>query len=457
MKRLATILVYVTIGMFLLIFTFGWLNANVDSYNYYAIGEYFRTGTYPFQEPFVYNRPTTISPPLYGLFLAALQAIPRSDIPIHAIQLILLGLSSFLLYRLLRQSISEPIARIIGCLFAMTPVNIIYAGSLMTEIPAQSIVMLWLFFIIDGVKHRDSNPIGLALCVAALGTLLKYNLGIYIPLSLVLYLYYWQQTQHRRLLMPIAGLLLIGVWIGANHVITGTWGLYDTRGTQLYNQFIAQTKLLPPDTDQSVIRMRQLLPEGTDIAVYYWDIQEQLSEQLDHEWLAVDRVLFDVAWASVKTHPIQYILHSIRNYGSIHYDHVPHWRNIGNMGRTDVSGIDRPFCGDLGSATTCSPIVPTSVSFSVWNTFIAVEMKLFELFAAPVFFAIFIPSLIALFFIKDRVLRLYLVAYLVGTVPIAFSIHPDPRYVVPFYPIFILACATVIVGIYRRYKNVILD
>ena len=139
-----------TVIWFLFNLLFFWMHANVDSYFYFAIGEYFRTGNYPFQTPFIYTKPTTISPPLYGLFFTLTHGLLRADILLHAVQLSFLAATSYLLYKTLRLHISRRMATLISCLFALFPINIIYASNVMTENPAQFVVMLIIYLLVSG-------------------------------------------------------------------------------------------------------------------------------------------------------------------------------------------------------------------------------------------------------------------------------------------------------------------
>ncbi len=451
LHRAAKLILRVTVILFAIRFLFGWVHANIDSYFYWAIGEFFRTGSYPFQEPFVYTKPTTIAPPLYGVFFILSQNVSHAEILLHGLQLILLAATSYLLYRVLQLHLKKPASLIISCLFALYPTNLIYAANVMTENPSQFLLMLWVYFITYGVVTKRPRFIAAALLVSSVATLVKYNLSVYVVFAGIMLASHIKRMKWPDYAMSALSVVLLVSWVVVNHQITNTWGLYDTKGTQLYNQFVAQTRLLPPESHPAVIRMRSLLPPGTDIAVPYWDIQEQLSNNLSHEWTQVDKVLFDVGWASVRTHPLVYILHSLKNYARIHYDHVPHWRNIGNIGMSGLNGTDVPFCGRLGAVTTCVPIVMTPWSNRTWNAFVRVEMKVFELLAAPVFFLILLPSLCWALFRGSEISRLYALMYLAGTVPIAFTIHPDPRYVVPFYPLAVLLVTAVAKEIYTHH------
>lgn len=431
-----------TIGTFLFLFLFGWMNANADSYFYWMIGEYFRSGVYPFTSPFIYTKPTTISPPLYGVFFILTHGIPRADILLHAIQLGLLATTSVLLYLVLRRHLTKSGAMIASCLFALFPINLIYASQVLTENPAQFFVTLWAFLVIRGIIKKQPRPIALAVLVGSVAALMKYNLAIYTVLGGLFLLPFIKKMKRRDWIFPLFAAAILGGWVVTNERITGVWGLYDTRGTQLYNQFVAQTKLLPPESHPAVLRMRSLLPPGTDIAVPYWDIQGYLGESLHGVWRDIDTVLFDVAWASVRTHPGQYLIHSTKNFARMHYDNLPHWRNIGNMGRKDVSGTDIPYCSNLDAVQMCTPVIMTPWSYPVWNTFIQTEMKLFQMLAPLAFYFILLPALIVSLLWGNALSRVYTIIYLVGTIPVALTIHVDPRYVVPFYPIACLIVVT---------------
>lgn len=441
-NRIAKVFFIGTICIFLLNFLFVWMNANVDSYFYFAIGEYFRTGHYPFIAPFIYTKPTTISPPLYGIFFILTHGIPRADILLHALQLILLATSSVLLYKILSLHVRKPFAVIIACLFALSPVNLIYASYVMTENPSQFFVTYWTYLIVKGLAKKQPSSIALAVLIGAVAGLIKYNLLIFSILAAPVLLYVRKQWKPSHFIFPAVAVIIIGSWIVLNHRITGVWGLYDTRGTQLYNQFVAQTKLLPPENHPAVMRMRSLLPPGTDIAVPYWDIQERLGLSLHGVWHDIDTVLFDVAWASVRTYPIEYLVHSVKNLARMHYDNLPHWRNIGNMGRTDVSGTDVPYCSNLDAVHMCSPVIMTPWSYPLWNTFIRIELTLFRVLAPLAFYLLLLPALVVSLLWGHTRSRIYTAVYLTGVIPIALTIHVDPRYVVPFYPIAVLIIVT---------------
>lgn len=451
-KRIASALLTITIAVFCIDLIFGWLNANVDSYFYWAIGAYFRTGVYPFIEPFIYLKPTTISPPLYGILLNMTTFLTRADILVHSVQLILLTATSYLLYQVLRLHVKTSIAIIITCLFAIWPVNIIYASLVMTENISQFMVMAWIYLVVRGLTHKQTLPIAAAVLVASIATLIKYNLGIFTVFAGLLLL-----PKLRRLkaidigVLCLSGAIFTG-WIFVNHSVTGVWGLYDTRGTQLYNQFVAETKILPPETHPAVIRMRALLPTGTDIAVPYWDLQQALTNALHRDWLAVDRVLFDVAWASVSTHPMQYIGNSVVNFARVHYDHVPYWRNLANVGKTISSDMDRPYCGAISSIQMCAPIISTPWSYALWDTWITWEMRVFEVTSAAFFYIVLLPVLLVSLLFQNARARLYALMYLTGVIPIALTIHSDPRYIVPFYPIQVLLVVTATMD-YKTHKT----
>lgn len=450
-QRIATFILIATILIFLINFLFGWMNANVDSYFYLAIGEYFRTGQYPFTHPFIYTKPTTISPPLYGLFFILTHNLIRADVLLHFIQLGLLAVTSYLLYQILALIVKKPIAQIISCLFVIFPVNLIYASYVLTENASQFFVMLWVFLVIKGLITKKPLPIAIAVLVGSVAGLMKYSLMIYMVLAGVYLLRYIKKMKIIDYLFPLLALFVLGGWVITNYQITGVWGLYDTKGTQLYNQFVGQTKIIPPENHPAVIRIRSLLSDETDIRVPYWVIQEQLVRKLGGVWADVDKVLFDVAWASVSMHPVEYTFHSISNFARMHYAGNPHWKNLSNVVPIDLPNPDRTYCSLLDQVKMCTPIIMTPWSFPAWNSFISIELMLFRIFAPFVFFLLFLPSLIVSLLSKNILARDLAIMYLVGVIPIALTIHVDPRYIVPFYPLATL----VIVAALQYTSNVV--
>jgi len=452
-RRNNTYVIALTTCIMLFSFLFGWLHANIDSYFYWAISEYFRTGTYPYLQPFVYSRPTTMSPPLYGLFFILTQHISHAEILLHGLQLIMLAITSILLYHMLRRHIPQRWAVLVSCAFAVYPVNLIYASGVLTEIPAQLIITIWLFLVLLGTTKRRLAPLMYAFLVSVIGTLLKYNLGVYTVATMVLAVPYRRQLKPKTAIPAVLAVILMGTWIMTNHSITGVWGLSDTHGQQVYNQFVYGAGQLPPENDPSVRRMRSLLPPGTDLFAPVWNLQESLSVSLHGDWTAIDTVFFNVALASIRHHPFRYIIHSLYNFARVHYDHLPYWKSVGNVGITGMSGTDSPYCGSLGRVDMCTPPILTPWSYPVFNAFVAFTNGAFLLFAPVTFFIVLLPSLFITLVSKKSPPFLYACTYLAGVIPIAFLIHPDPRYVVPFYPVGVLCVAAAFQAVGAELKR----
>ena len=116
MKKISTIILVLTLVFLVFHLLFLWMYTNIDGYFYWAFGQYVKTGVYPFLPSFTYLRPTTISPPLYGIFLMLLGVFTRADIIVHILQLGMLAGTSALLYKLLTPFVHKSVALILACL-----------------------------------------------------------------------------------------------------------------------------------------------------------------------------------------------------------------------------------------------------------------------------------------------------------------------------------------------------
>lgn len=409
---------------------FFWTNAIVDSYFYWAFGTYIQTGSYPFIAPFVYARPTTISPPLYGIIVLFLQFLPRPDVCIRIFQSILLVGSGILLYRILKHSVSDTTARIIACLFILIPGNIIYVNYLLTEILAQFFVILIASYLL--IPTRQS--VARSLLVTAVATLTKYSLIIYaFPAGLLmLYKKHWI----RHAVYPAVACGVIAGWIFMNWHITGVVGLSDTKGIQLYNQAVWIGKIVPKESSKEMRRIRQYIPLSVDLRKAYWDLQGYILPSVQNSWPAVDRMLGAVAREAVREQPLSYTLNTLNIFVKLHGNSLPYWSNLANFGKPQNQ---YPlYCDKLGTFQMCTPLIRIPYQKSIWNAFIVLSGTFYSYIVPILSYLIFFPSLLAGLCSKERIWKGAVFLYLLGVIPIAMYVHPDTRYIIPFYPLYII-------------------
>lgn len=439
MKKLSTIILIVTGAFFVFHVLFLWMYTNIDGYFYWAFGQYVKTGVYPFLPSFTYLRPTTISPPLYGIFLMLLGFLPRADIIIHILQLCMLAGTATLLYKLLTPFVTKPVALILSCLFVFFPANVLYSSSMMTEIPAQFLFTLWVFLVYRFVQSRNISYLSHAVFLAAVMTILKYQFLFSGAVSFGLFVYFFFQKHITRAvhIFPVAlsvGILLL--WVITNHAITGVWGLSDTRKMPFYTNFVWDGRHFPKETDPAVIALRAFVPPAAINTRQYWDIQYLILPRVNGDWRAVDELLGNVGLAAIREQPFSYLANAGRVFVQIHTKTAPWWNNMATFGLRDP---DQPlYCDALSSIQFCRPIILTPQSFEWWNAYVNIATSfynaVFPLYAVIIFF----PALIITLFKGQRRERIFPLLYLANMLPISFLAFVESRYLVPFYPLILI-------------------
>lgn len=428
MKSVVTLL---GIAFLLFHFLFLWMYTNIDGYFYWAIGQYFQTGTYPYISPFIYAKPPTISPPLYGLALASIGSLPNGDIVLHAIHLFLLATTTLLLFRILRQFIAQQSAALISFLFLIFPTNVIYTSSMMTELPAQTAMTAYLYLFQKFLKTHNTAFVGYMLILTAAMTLLKYQFIV-----LFIFTVFYLSKKIFPLLCLALGITIIGLWIMTNHTITGVWGLSDTKKMPLYTNFVWDGRHYPKESDPSVIALRRYVPPTADRYAQYWDLQDYILPYANRDWTVVDELLGNVGIAAIREHPIAYLAGGIRVFFQTLTHRAPWWHHLQTYGTIDP--VQPLFCGRLGTMQFCKPIIKTPMSYPLWNTYVSISRSLYDTVIPPFLVFIFLPALcITLMDPRWRV-RMFSVIYLVSLVPISYLSMVESRYLIPYYPLIIM-------------------
>lgn len=450
--QISRALLLTTVVTFLFHFLFFWTNSIVDSYFYWAFSQYITTGTYPFVQPFVYLLPTTISPPLYAFLLAVLAYLPNAQAYIHGLQLLLLAVTSWLLYRMVSWTLEKDTALIIACLFALIPGNLIYTTLILTEIPAQFLLTVFIYLFMSSIRTKRILPLAQSALIAAIMTLMKYSFVIYVGIACIFFLF--RKTKKNRFwIMPAAGIIILLLWITINFRITGVWGLSDTKGVQLYNQAVWSGGLTPDQSHPSMKKLRGFIPYTIDIKKAYWDLQGYILPYTENRWHEVDTILGDVATAAVEAHPLEYLIHSIDLFIQFHGGTRPYWHNLSSFGKQqDQYPI---YCDNLGQYQTCQPLIQTGWSTDVWNTYVEASTEFYKIIF-PVFgIGMFLPALLFALLFGQKNTRLLALLYLAGMVPIAMYVHLDTRYTLPFYPLMVLITIPALVSLKKRIRKII--
>lgn len=442
MKHVATIAVWVTGALLLFHFFFIWMYTNIDGYYYWAFGQYVKTGIYPFIQPFVYERPPTISPPLYGIFLAFLGVFPRADILLHAVQLLMISFTAYLLYRMISPYIKPVWSTLIACLFLLFPANIIYVSSMMTEIPAQTAMTVYLYLTHRFLATRRQSFLEWAVLLSAIMTLLKYQfffLFVFTIGYLVVSTYQTRRFTRLAWIKTGTAILIIAVWVSTNYAITGVKGLSDSPKMPFYTNFVWEGKYYPNEQDPSVIALRRYVPITVNKYGQYWDLQDYILPHVNRSWHAVDELLGNVGIAAVRTHPGAYVINGLRVFIASLTHTRPWWDHLATYGTRDPN---QPlYCDALGTIQFCQPLIFTPLSYTIWNTYVRWSRAFYDAVMPPVFLVLFLPSLLIVLITRTWKTRIYAVIYLVNLLPISYLSMAESRYLIPYYPLIIIITA----------------
>jgi len=418
---------------------FLWMYTNIDGYFYWAIGRYFTTGSYPFISPFIYAKPITVSPPLYGLFVSLIGTVPNGDVVLHAFHIFLITCTTLLLFNILASMISRNLAALISFFFLIFPSNVIYTASMMTELPAQTAMTAYLYLTQKYMRSHKPSVLGIMLVLSAIMTLLKYQ---FIVLFVITLLFLLRNILVMRAKSPfliscaIFGALIIGIWVNTNHTITGVWGLSDTKKMPFYTNFVWEGKYYPPENHPAVKALRKYVPVTADRHAEYWDLQDYILPSVGRNWSAVDELLGNVGVAAIATHPFEYVQNGIRIFIRTHGHRAPWWQNLETFGTSDP--IQPLYCDALGTINFCRPIIKTSHSYTLWNTYVRMSRSLYNAVIAPILLFLFLPLLCIVLVVSQWSKRIYALIYLSNLIPIPYLAMTESRYLIPYYPVIII-------------------
>lgn len=158
------------------------------------------------------------------MVLTLLEYLPRPEHFLHAIQLLSLSVSAYVLFLSLQFFVAKNSAIIIASFFALYPTNIIYAHYILTETVSQTIVSVLIYLALRWTKDKKIDTISKIFFLSCIATLLKYPFIIYAGFTGIA-LITKRPVKIITLQYIAAGTLIIGIWIAVNHTITGTWGI----------------------------------------------------------------------------------------------------------------------------------------------------------------------------------------------------------------------------------------
>lgn len=426
---------------------FFWMNATVDTFFFAAFAKFIRTGTYVWPiESLPYKSVQTGAPPLYSVLLAALSILPRADIFLHIVQLAMFVITAWLVYIMLKERVSSKAAWLGVLAYVLIPGNLIFVSYVMSDMGAQFLFTLYIFLIHLFLSRRKTMYLSQSVLVGFLTGLQRYSFVVFGVLSFCV-LALRHPKSPRIYLTALLGCALFATWILVQHALTGVWGLTNDTGIRYNIQMMWQAQVLPPETDPSMIEIRKYLAADVDLRQAYWDLEPLMVPAIGYDYVRMTKLIGDVGKAALWYHPFAFIRVTARSFFLSHQG-IPYYPNLGTFGQPQDPAL--PLQCDLeGSIELCEPIIRTPYSEAIWNTFIAAS-KVFYLRVFPFLsYAVFFPILTLTLLWGNTWLRVMGSLFVLGRLPIAMATSPEPRYIVPFYPLMVLI---VVAGVFRGWR-----
>lgn len=403
-----------------------------DSFFYWEFAHFLETGKYFLPHPYYYTTPSTIEPPLYSLFLFLVQSFAMADRLIHAVQIFLLFISAFLLYRVTRSRLGTNGSLAVTVLYLFIPSHIFFVSALMTEIFAVAAATGFVYLAWRACQpgHRYYAPF-LALYAAGM-TLLRYNFLSFYIISLGFFLL----RGHKRLRdwFVIAGSMAILVgWIGINHRLNGAWGLTNVDGKHLYNRVVAGDHLTPATSNPAWIRLQKLLPSDRTAVAPWWTFEEKIIQQLGDEQ-RVNDLLKKIAIAAIWHNPVRFSVNTVVNMMQVHGNGIPFADDLEYGGRW----ISPSACRSLGTISFCQPIIRSTLTPIVWNWLVKISVGIYQYIPQLIYLFLLGPSLFLVWWIGDDFLKLCTIVYIAYIGLTSIGEYPVFRYLYPMYPVQVL-------------------
>lgn len=169
--------------------------------------------------PALYSR----RPPGYPIFISLSKFIFNKNITIIFMQILLVALNVFVLFRLLSLlKIKDPFRLISILLFILFPTQIIYTQTIMSEIFLQTTLLAGLYFITRYHLSEKVRYLLLFNSAFALGLLIKPILMYFwIPLFIIHIWIFKRNRQLMTLFLPLILIFTMGAWSLRNYSQTG--------------------------------------------------------------------------------------------------------------------------------------------------------------------------------------------------------------------------------------------
>ena len=192
-----------------------------DERDYFALAKNIATrGAYTLDG----EHPTAFRPPGYPLFLSVFYSIGARLVHFRILNFVILGLSIYVVYKIL-QEISSSFSAIVGALLVVFyPVAFFTAGTLYPQTLASLLLLLFFYWMIS----KENHSYYLVLAGLSLGYLVL-TVPIFVFILPVMLVWYWcyKDTLSVKgtglLVVVLSAILVLGSWTARNYFAFGSW------------------------------------------------------------------------------------------------------------------------------------------------------------------------------------------------------------------------------------------
>lgn len=451
-NRFISLLFIIGLPIILLITAAIGLMDTPDSYLYFILAGYLKTGRIGWVAPFNYHKPQTLFGPVYGLFGSSVGSlIPNWGIAgLAFMQLLLILVGAIFVYVLLKKFVSRSWAAVGSLIFLVLPFNIIFGTLIMSEILTQFFVGLYIVILYYVVQKKSSwfKSAAPLVLIATIATLTRYAYLPLILLGIILCFYFVPKKVVDILCLAVsAGLLLW--WVNFNHQTNGVWSLTVVAGRHVYNSAVYQSHLLPPNNAPITKIFLKYFHSRDNFWKPWWTNQNLFANDPKLPEWKIDQWYTQISLITILAHPVAFTWHVIKNVAALPGT-VPYLRpNYIESYRTcDISVCHVPWIPPI-----CQPPVLSCTAQKSWGTFID-----FSNFAQPVVgsFFMILAFMGVIISIRKRSLFLLVTAgvFFIMYVSQAAMEVSEGRFLIPLYPMEALFITIALQWISQKTRHI---
>lgn len=215
--------------------------------------------------------PATFVMPVYPFLLALFKGIFGSYMLFPLVQMILVGATSFLIFKIGERAFSYGVGLVAALLFIVDPTTIMQTMTIMTDITYTFFLVLAVYFLFaNEAQHQrvvffSGAFLGLAM--------LTRVISMFLPI-LIVPLYFFLKRGELPLKKIVINVLILALayaavvmpWVARNRIVSGVWGIAAEKSLNLFQyyvpEFLSYTRGISADEGRKLLMLDLALAVG---------------------------------------------------------------------------------------------------------------------------------------------------------------------------------------------------